>query len=84
MPVRRGKRPVNTEAVAAAGTAAGEIPVPYLAGYLGQIDAALRSVRSEETKLDACRDAGEDGEIGTGAVIGRAERVRKTRPDGRH
>src|SRR5579872_5570020 len=74
-------RTVNAKTVALAGRDVRQIAVPNEAGHLRQIDARLIAFFIEQTELDALRGFGEDGEVGAGTVVSRAERVRISGPD---
>ena len=74
--------PVHPVAVALAGPDVGQVGVPAVAVDLGERDPDLGEVAvgPEQAQLDALGDAGEEREVGPGAVVGRAERVRRARP----
>ena len=48
---------------------------------LGQLEAGLGAVGVEQAQLDLVRHLGEEGEVGAGAVVRRAEGVRRAGPD---
>ena len=65
---------MNSKTVVLTGTKTGKIAVPAERRHLGQLPACLMSFVVEKTKLHALSDAGEDGEIHAGSVIGGAKR----------
>ena len=76
VPVRRVVRAVHPVAVALAraGCRAGSACQTKRVD-LGQLDAGLRAVVVDQAQLDPLGDLGEQGEVGPGAVVGRAEGV---------
>ncbi len=79
--VLRLVRPVHPEAVALARADVRQVAVPDEGVALGQGDPGLGAVLVEQAQLDLGRDLGEQREVGAGAVVGGAERVRRAGPD---
>ena len=73
--------PVHTVAVALPGADAGQEAVPDVSVRLGHVEPALAvGVLIEQAQLDALGDFGEQAEVGSDAVVGRAQRIRLPRP----
>jgi hypothetical protein len=74
---------VDAIAVEPARAQVGQIAVPDLVGELGQDDARGLApvIVVEQAELDLLGIRRKQGEVGAGAVPGRAQRIRQTRPD---
>ncbi len=72
---------MHPEAVALPRHHPGQVGVAYEGIGLAQFDGGLRAVLVEQTQFDASGGLGVDREIGAGAVVGGAERIRLSRPD---
>ena len=80
--VRRVVGAVDAVAVALAGTDRGKVGVPHVRIHLRQPDSGLGAGVVEEAQLDLVGDGGEHCEVGSRAVVGRAQRVGPPRPGG--
>ncbi len=74
-------RAVHPEPVALSGHHARHIRVPHERVALAQFHRRLRAVVVQQTQLYSVRGLREDREVGSGAVVGGAERIRLSRPD---
>ncbi len=81
LPPLRLVRAVRPEAVPLPRHDARQIGVAHERVALAQLHRRLRAVVVQQTQLDALGGLGEDREIGPGAVVRGAERVRLSRPD---
>ena len=72
---------VHAVAVALARLDARQVRVPHERVLLGHRDARLGVVVVEQAQLDALGDLREQREVGAGAVVRRAERIRASGPD---
>ncbi len=72
---------VHPEAVSLSGLQAGDVCVPDEAVDLGQVEARLGAVVVDEAQLDPLGHLAEQGEVHAAAVVGGAERVRRSGPD---
>src|SRR3954452_6792782 len=61
---------VYAKSVSLAGTDVRDVAVPDESRHLRQIDARLLAVVIEKAKLDARGDLGENGKVGSRAVVG--------------
>ena len=70
---------VRSITVALPGQHAGQIGVPAVSGCFRQRDPGFPFV-AEQAELDALGHLGKDREVGPGAVVAGAQRVRRARP----
>ena len=76
MALLRRPRPMRTEAVAVARNNARHMPMPDIAGALGQADPPLPVGSVEQAELDGGRIGRDYRDVGTGGVERDAERLR--------
>ncbi len=74
-------RAVHPEPVPLSRHHARHVRVPHERVALAQFHRRLRAVVVQQTQLYSVRGLREDREVGSGAVIGGAERIRLSRPD---
>ena len=58
----------------------GQVGVPHVAVDLVELDARLGAVPGDQAEFDPVGDLGEQREVGSRPVVGRAERIGATRP----
>jgi hypothetical protein len=72
--------PVHAVSIALTGPDTRQVPVPAVAGHLGQLDALLAAILVEEAEVDPLGDLAEHAEVRAATVVGRAEPVRLAGP----